>query len=99
TAYEMVGSDWSSDVCSSDLNAVDICTPTDSHAAIAIAAARAGRHVHVEKPMALSLTDADAIIAACRGAGVKLMVGQTARYQSVSRALKRAIMAGEIVRP
>jgi predicted dehydrogenase len=81
------------------VDAVDICTPTDSHAAIAIAAARAGRHVHVEKPMALSLADADAIIAACRTAGVKLMVGQTARYQSVNRALKRAIAAGEIGRP
>jgi predicted dehydrogenase len=81
------------------VDAVDICTPTDSHAALTIAAARAGKHVHVEKPMALSLTDADAMLAACREAGVRLMVGQTARYLSVHRALRAAVDAGDVGRP
>jgi predicted dehydrogenase len=83
----------------SNVLAVDICTPSDDHAAIAIAAARAGKHVHVEKPLALSLADADRVIAACHASGVKLMVGQTARYQAVSRALRQAVDAGDVGRP
>jgi predicted dehydrogenase len=81
------------------VEAVDVCTPTDDHAATAVAAARAGKHVHVEKPMALSLDEADGLIEACRAAGVKLMVGQTARYHAVSRALRAVIVAGEVGRP
>src|SRR4051812_28752173 len=53
-----------------DVDAVCICTPSGEHAAQAIAAARAGKHVLVEKPMALSLSEADAMIAACDRAGV-----------------------------
>jgi predicted dehydrogenase len=82
-----------------DVLAVDICTPSDEHAAIAVAAAQAGKHVHVEKPMALSLVDADRVIAVCDAQGVKLMVGQTARYQAVSRALRQAVDAGDVGRP
>src|SRR5262245_32013662 len=47
-----------------DVDAVCICTPSGQHAAQAVAAARAGKHVLVEKPMALSLADADAMITA-----------------------------------
>lgn len=81
------------------VDAVDICTPTDSHAAITVAAARAAKHVHVEKPMALSLEDADAMIAACRDAGVRLMVGHTARYIGSNRALRAAVIAGDVGHP
>jgi len=79
--------------------AVDICTPSDAHAASAIAAAQAGKHVHVEKPMTLSLAEADRVIAACHASGVKLMVGQTARYQAVSRAMRQAVAAGDVGTP
>jgi predicted dehydrogenase len=82
-----------------DITAVDVCTPTDLHARIAIAAATAGKHVHLEKPMALSLADADRVIYACRSAGVKLMVGQTARYHAVSRALRQAVVNGDLGKP
>src|SRR5262245_55668101 len=82
-----------------EIFAVDVCTPTSSHAHIAIAAAAQGKHVHVEKPMALSLRGADAMIDACRRAGVQLMVGQTARYQAVSRALRAAIDGGDVGTP
>jgi predicted dehydrogenase len=79
--------------------AVDVCTPTADHAASTIAAARAGKHVHVEKPIALTLQDADAAIAACREAGVMLMVGQTARYHAVARGLQAAVDSGDLGRP
>lgn len=82
-----------------EITAVDVCTPTDAHAEIAIAAAQRGKDVHLEKPMALSLADADRIVDACERAGVKLMVGQTARYQAVSRAMHAAVTGGEIGTP
>ena len=50
----------------SDVDVVCICTPSGQHAGQAVAAAEAGKHVLVEKPMALSLADADRMIAACR---------------------------------
>ena len=56
------------------VDAVCICTPSGMHAEQTIAAARAGKHVLVEKPMALTLADADAMIGACAQAGVLLGV-------------------------
>jgi predicted dehydrogenase len=82
-----------------EITAVDICAPTDVHAEIALAAAAEGKHVHLEKPMALSLADADRIIDACDRAGVLLMVGQTARYQAASRAMRAAVAGGDIGTP
>lgn len=66
----------------SDVDAVIIATPNFLHAPQAIAAARAGKHVYTEKPLALSATDGAAMIRAAREAGVKLMVGQVLRYVS-----------------
>lgn len=57
-----------------DIDVVTILTPSGMHAEHAIAAARAGKHVVVEKPMALRLDDADAMIEACDRARVKLFV-------------------------
>src|SRR5215207_3587758 len=55
---------WEAAVADPAIDAVDICTPNALHAPIAIAAARAGKHVLVEKPMALTVGEADAMIAA-----------------------------------
>jgi predicted dehydrogenase len=81
-----------------DVDAVCLCTPSGLHAAQAIAAARAGKHVLVEKPMALTLADADAMIAACRSAGVKLAVALQRRTETVYQSLRSAIAAGELGR-
>src|SRR5207342_3287766 len=54
---------------------VDVCTPTDQHPPIALAAAAAGRHVVCEKPLALSVAEAERIASACDTAGVRLFVG------------------------
>lgn len=79
-----------------DIDAVLIATPHDGHREQVIAAARAGKHVLVEKPMATSVADCDAMIAACREAGVVLEVIKTLRFRgSVARALK-LIAAGAI---
>jgi UDP-N-acetyl-2-amino-2-deoxyglucuronate dehydrogenase len=81
-----------------DVDAVCLCTPSGQHAEQAIAAARAGKHVLVEKPMALNLSGADVMIAACRDAGVRLGVAFQRRTDPALRALHDAIRAGELGR-
>ncbi|HYN89645.1 MAG TPA: Gfo/Idh/MocA family oxidoreductase [Ardenticatenaceae bacterium] len=75
---------------------VCICTPSGQHAAQAIAAARAGKHVLVEKPMALSLADTDAMIATCDAAGTALGVVLQRRAMPLFERIRRAILAGEL---
>src|SRR5262245_35810727 len=81
-----------------DVDAICVCTPSGLHAAQAIAAARAGKHVLVEKPMALTLADADAMIAASRASGVLLGVALQRRIDPSFRAVREAIEAGELGR-
>ncbi len=83
----------------SDVDAVCLCTPSGQHAAQAIAAARAGKHVLVEKPMALTLADADAMIAACREAGVRLGVALQRRTDPTFQGVAAAIARGDLGRP
>ncbi len=81
-----------------DVDAVDVCTPSETHAALTIAAAEHGKAVHVEKPAALALADFDAMVAAAERHGVSLMVGQTARFQPVNLSIAKEIAAGTIGR-
>jgi UDP-N-acetyl-2-amino-2-deoxyglucuronate dehydrogenase len=81
-----------------DVDIVCVCTPSGRHAAEAIAAARAGKHVLVEKPMALSLADADAMIAAADAAGVRLGVALQRRAEPLFQRLQAAVAAGELGR-
>lgn len=82
-----------------DVDAVDLCTPTHTHAELALAAARAGKHVVCEKPLARTVEQAREVIAACAQAGVKLLVAHVVRF-SPEYALARAqVEQGEIGRP
>src|SRR4051812_28321039 len=81
-----------------DVDAVCICTPSGLHAQQTIAAARAGKHVLVEKPMALTLADADAMIAACAQAGVQLGVALQRRTDPEFQRVQAAVAAGELGR-
>ena len=78
------------------LDAVYIATPTALHAAQAIAAARAGKHVLVEKPMAVSLDDARAMVAAAEAAGVALLVGHSHSFDAPIAAMRAVIESGEL---
>lgn len=82
-----------------DIDAVIICTPHPLHADQAIAAARAGLHVVVEKPMALTPDDCDRMIAAADSAGVVLSVVSQRRWYESVRRVKAAIDGGEIGEP
>ncbi len=77
----------------------DLCLPHHLHAPVAIEAANAGKHVFVEKPIANTLDEADAMIAACRENNVLLMVDQTKRYQNRHRKLKELFDAGYVGDP
>jgi len=79
-----------------EVNAVHVCTPHDQHADQVVAAARAGKHVLVEKPMALTLADCDRMIAACEEADRVLMVGQVLRYRPINRKVRELIAGGAI---
>jgi predicted dehydrogenase len=79
-----------------ELDAVLIATPDKLHAEQAIAAARAGKHVFCEKPMATSPAEAQAMIAACKEAGVKLGVAYHLRWHGAHRPLFADVQAGKL---
>jgi len=70
------------------VHAVSIATPTETHCEIACAFLESGVHVLVEKPIALTLEEADKMIAAAAGSGAKLMVGQLERFNPAMVALR-----------
>ena len=80
------------------VEAVDICTTHDQHAPVALAAAGAGKHVLVEKPMATSPQECLQMVEAARAHGVLLMVAQCQRYEPSYRAAREAIQRGELGR-
>lgn len=79
-----------------DIQVVNVLTPSGLHAQHCITIAQAGRHVVVEKPMALRLDDADRMIAACARAGVRLFVVKQNRYNPPVQALRRALESGRL---
>jgi predicted dehydrogenase len=83
------------DALAEPLDAIMVLTP-GSHAPIAIAAAEAGRHVFVEKPMCLSVDEARRMIAAADQAGVRLMVGYMKRFDPAYEELAECLAASEV---
>ncbi len=82
-----------------EIKAVSIATPDFAHRDIVIAAARAGKHILVEKPLATTVEDAEAILTAVKEAGVKLMVDFHNRCNPAFANAKQAIEAGDVGRP
>jgi len=82
-----------------EVDAIDICTPTKYHAEIAVAAAQAGKHVLCEKPVALSLVQADRMISACSKNKVKLMIAHSRRFIPRYSTVRRIIKEGLIGEP
>lgn len=80
------------------LDAALICTPESRHRQAVVDAARAGCHLFVEKPLASTLEDADAMIEACRQAGVLLSVGYILRFEACYAAMQEAIARGQVGR-
>jgi phthalate 4,5-cis-dihydrodiol dehydrogenase len=78
------------------VEAIYIATPHQFHAPHAILAAERGKHIILEKPMALTLPECDAIIAAAERAGVHLLVGHTHAFDPAVRAMRRIVANGEL---
>lgn len=91
-----VVADWRDVLVRDDVDAVDICSPNALHAELAIAAAEAGTHVLVEKPMATTVADADAMVTAAERAGVVLMAAHNLRFAAPYAAAARAVAEGRI---
>jgi predicted dehydrogenase len=81
-----------------DLDVITICTPSGLHTQMGIDALQAGKHVIVEKPMALSLESADALIAAAKTAKRKLCIVLQNRYNPPMLDLRHAVDAGKLGR-
>jgi predicted dehydrogenase len=81
------------------VRSVVLCTPHTQHAGQIVSAARAGRHVFCEKPLALTRADAERALAACEAAGVVLGVGHERRFEPGIAELRRLLAAEEIGRP
>src|SRR5258708_8168249 len=83
------------EVCAdAQVDAVWIATPNRFHAEHAIEAMRAGKHVVVEKPMAISLEEADRMVEASRANGVTLLAGHTRSLSIWNRAMRRIALSG-----
>jgi predicted dehydrogenase len=86
-------------IAKAGVEVVFICTPHPQHAAPAIAAAQAGAHVLVEKPLAASLADCDAMLAAARAGNVTLGTISQRRFYPPCQRIHQAIQAGRLGRP
>jgi UDP-N-acetylglucosamine 3-dehydrogenase len=90
--------DYHSMLADPELEAVSIVTMWDQHAAPTVAALQAGKHVFLEKPMASTIADCDAIVAAAHAAKGSFMVGHICRFNPRYAAAKQAIAEGKIGR-
>jgi len=79
-----------------DVDVVVITTPHSTHRDLAVAAARAGRHVYLEKPMARTVAECDEILDAARAAGVTVTVAKQTRHMQTATRAKELIDAGAI---
>jgi predicted dehydrogenase len=82
-----------------DINAIAITTPTFLHKPMALAAAKAGKHIHVEKPFCLTLEDGQEVIEEARKQGVTLAVNETYVFMTSFVKARQLIDAGEIGKP
>jgi predicted dehydrogenase len=90
--------DWRAVVADPEIDIIDITTANDTHAEISIAAARAGKHVLCEKPLALTVKQARAMVAAAKRAGVVNMVCHNYRRIPAIALAKKMIASGDLGR-
>ncbi len=94
--YESIETDWRKLVERKDIDAIDICTPNNTHAEIAIAAAKAGKMVLCEKPLAMNLVEGQAMVDAIEKAGVPNTVWYNYRRIPAVTLAKQLIDAGRL---
>jgi myo-inositol 2-dehydrogenase / D-chiro-inositol 1-dehydrogenase len=75
---------------------IDICVPTDFHKEMVLQAAKVGKHILCEKPIALTLEDGQAMIAACNDAKVRLFIAMVVRFFPQYSAAQQAVVDGQL---
>lgn len=96
--YESIETDWKKLISRDDIDAIDICTPNNSHAEIAIAAAAAGKMILCEKPLALNVAEGEEMVAAVEKAGVANTVWYNYRRVPAVTLAKQLIDEGRLGR-
>jgi predicted dehydrogenase len=94
--YESIETDWRKLIARADIDAIDICTPNNSHAEIAIAAAAAGKMILCEKPLALNAAEGEKMVAAIEQAGVPNTVWYNYRRVPAVTLAKQLIDEGRL---
>ena len=94
--FQKWSTDWHDIVNDPEIQVVDICTPNNTHAEIAIAAAKAGKHLLCEKPLALTAEEAGAMYRAAKESGVTTMVAFNYRRTPAVQLAKRYIDEGAL---
>ena len=82
-----------------DVDAVAICSTTETHADLIVAAARAGKAIFCEKPISLDLAEVDRALAAVADAGVPFQIGFNRRFDPAHAAVREAVVRGEVGEP
>jgi predicted dehydrogenase len=97
------GARWTTDVDEllgwSEVDGCIVCTPNDTHVDLGLRIAAAGKHLLMEKPLAITIEGADALVRAFREGGLTLMGAHTHRFYPYGRAIKDAIESGDVGRP
>jgi predicted dehydrogenase len=100
--HDAVGHDSASallDDANANVDIISMCVPTSLHRELCVEALQAGKHVFCEKPMALTVADCDAMIAAAKAAGKLLSIGQVVRFFPEYANAKRLIDSGAVGKP
>lgn len=94
--WEEYDTDWQRVVARPDIDIVDISSSGNMHAPMAIAAAKAGKHIICEKPLANTIKEAETMLKAVQAAGVKHMCGFTYRFNPAIQTIKSLISTGKL---
>ena len=89
-------SSWEEMLADPGIDAVSVCVANNAHAQLSIAALRAGKHVLCEKPMATTLADCEAMVAAARESGKFLMIGQNQRLTKAHQKARELVENGTL---
>jgi len=96
--YESTETDWKAIIARDDIDAIDICTPNETHAEIAIAAAKAGKMILCEKPLARNLKEAQEMVNVIEAAGVNNTVWYNYRRVPAVTLAKQVVDSGKLGR-
>lgn len=94
--WSEIATDWRQLVARDDIDLIDINAPSNAHKEIALAAAKAGKHIFCEKPLALTLTDSREMLQAAEDASVAHMIGFNYRFSPAVKLAKKLVESGRL---